>query len=218
MSDPTNEMHMIPAAETRIELEIQRSRFIATAAPAFSVDEARAFIGRVKGEFSDASHNVPAFIIGHGASVTAHATDDGEPSGTAGRPMLAVLKGSGFGDIAVVVTRYFGGIKLGTGGLVRAYSDSVREVLAALPRAVKRPTYTVMAAVPYPLLEQVRLLVAKHRGDLQEESFAADVTMVIQLLQSEFEPFNLALSELSHGAVQAEIVEVHEATIFPLGD
>ena len=106
----------IPASETRIEMKVKNSRFIATAAPVFSVDEAKAFIARVRDEFSDASHNVPAYQVGFGPSTIAHCSDDGEPSGTAGRPMLAVVRGSGLGDIAVVVTRYFGGTKLGTGG------------------------------------------------------------------------------------------------------
>lgn len=118
-----NTVRAIPAAETRVELVVVNSRFIATAAPAFSVEAARAFVGRVRGEFADASHNVPAYLIGHGAATIAHCHDDGEPAGTAGRPVLAVVQGSGLGDIAVVVTRYFGGTKLGTGRLVRAYGD-----------------------------------------------------------------------------------------------
>ncbi|MFN2242462.1 MAG: IMPACT family protein, partial [Anaerolineae bacterium] len=111
----------IPARETRTEIQVLNSRFIATAAPVFSVEEAKAFVTRIRDEFADATHNVPAYLVGYGASVVAHCTDDGEPSGTAGRPALAVLRGSGLGDVAVVVTRYFGGTKLGTGGLVRAY-------------------------------------------------------------------------------------------------
>ncbi|HID54218.1 MAG TPA: YigZ family protein, partial [Anaerolineae bacterium] len=81
-----SERYPIPAAQARAEIEVKRSRFIATAVPAFTVEEAKAFIARIKKEFGDATHNVPAFIIGHGAAVTAHCNDDGEPSGTAGRP------------------------------------------------------------------------------------------------------------------------------------
>ena len=93
----------IPAGEAQAEIEILKSRFIATLKPVFSVEEARAFIKTVRSRYSDASHNVPAFLIGYGSSVTAHCNDDGEPSGTAGRPMLAVLKGCGLGDVVVVV-------------------------------------------------------------------------------------------------------------------
>ena len=207
----------IPAREVRIEITVVNSRFIATATPVFSVEEAKAFIARVREEFSDASHNVPAFLVGHGASVIAHCSDDGEPSGTAGRPALAVLRGSGLGDVAVVVSRYFGGTKLGTGGLVRAYGDAVREVLAVLPRAEKVPTHTVMLAVPYPYFERVRLVVAEQKGQILDEDFAADVTVTARFAVEHLPAFQAALQELSNGQLEAEIVETDEATIMPLG-
>ncbi len=206
----------IPAAEARAEIAVKNSRFIATAAPVFSVDEAKAFTKRIKQEFSDASHNVPAFVVGYGPSVTAHCNDDGEPSGTAGRPSLAVLQGSGLGDIAVVVTRYFGGTKLGTGGLVRAYGDAVKAVLAVLPRAEKVPTHTVMAAVPYTLFERVKLLIGAWNGRILDEEFAADITLTVQFTTEKFPGFQDALRELSHGRLEAEIIETDEATIMPL--
>ncbi|HEX6384385.1 MAG TPA: YigZ family protein [Anaerolineae bacterium] len=207
----------VPARETRAEIKVVNSRFIATLAPVFSVDEAKAFVGRIRQEFADATHNVPAYVIGHGATVIAHCNDDGEPAGTAGRPALAVLQGSGLGDAAVVVTRYFGGTKLGTGGLVRAYSDAVREVIAATPRAEKVPTHTVLVAVPYNLFEQVRLLVAAHDGHILDEEFAADVTVTAQFTVQRFPTFQEALRELSHGTLAAEIVETKEDTIMPVG-
>jgi uncharacterized YigZ family protein len=208
----------IPAQETRIEIKIVNSRFIATVAPVFSVGEARLFIARVRDEFSDASHNVPAYLVGHGSSVIAHCSDDGEPAGTAGRPALAVLRGSGLGDVGVVVTRYFGGTKLGTGGLVRAYSDSVRQVLAALPRAAKIPTHIVMMAVPYPLFERVRLAVAAHKGEILDEDFAVDVAVTARFDVEQFPAFQAALQELSNGRLKAEIIETNEATIMPVSE
>jgi len=207
---------LIPAREARIEIRVVNSRFIATAAPVFTVDEAKAFIDRIRAEFADATHNVPAFVVGHGASVVAHCSDDGEPAGTAGRPALAVLRGSGMGDVAVVVTRYFGGTKLGTGGLVRAYGDAVREVLAILPRAVKAPTYTVEIVTPYALFERLRLLVAAHGGKILNEEFAAEVTVTAQLPVERFPAFASALQEMSSGTLDAEIVETNEATIMPI--
>lgn len=209
-------IRQIPAAETRIELTVVNSRFIATIAPAFSVDEARAFVGRVRAEFADASHNVPAYVIGHGATTIAHCHDDGEPSGTAGRPMLAVLQGSGLGDVTLVVTRYFGGTKLGTGGLVRAYGDAARAALAALPRAAKVATVTALVEAPYPLLERLRLLVAAHGGQTLDEEFAAAITLTIRFRAERFDAFAAALRELSHGAVEAVVVATDEATIMPL--
>jgi len=207
----------IPAAQTRAEIEVKNSRFIATAAPAFNVEEAKTFIKRIKEEFSDASHNVPAYQIGFGPSVIAHCNDDGEPSGTAGRPMLAVVQGSGLGDLAVVVTRYFGGTKLGTGGLVRAYGDAVKAVLAVLPLAEKVPTHTVMLALPYTHLERIRLLVAAHNGRILEEDFAADITLTAQFTVEQFPAFQTALQEMTHGTLVAEIVDTNPETIMPLG-
>ena len=207
----------IPAADARVEIEVMNSRFIAVAGAVFSVEEARAFVQAIKTEFRDASHHVPAFLVGFGSSVIAHSSDDGEPSGTAGRPALTVLQGSGLGDVAVVVTRYYGGIKLGTGGLVRAYTDAVKAVLAVLPRAEKVPTYTVLLEVPYPLFEQTRLLSQKHAGKILEEDFGAAVTLTIQFMVEKLEGFNQELRELSRGECQALILETNLDTIMPLG-
>ena len=208
--------YRIPALETRVEIMVVNSRFIATLAPVFSVDEAKAFIARVKTEFDDASHNVPAFVVGHGASVTAHCNDDGEPSGTAGRPALSVLQGSGLGDAAVVVTRYFGGTKLGKGGLVRAYGDAVRAVLQVVPLAELVPTHTVMIALPYSHFDRIKLQIEAHHGKILDEEFTADVTLTCQFTVERFPAFQAALDELTHGTLQAEIIETNEATIMPI--
>jgi len=209
---------LIPAREARVEIRVVNSRFIATAAPVFTVDEAKDFVARVRHEFADATHNVPAYIVGHGASVVAHCSDDGEPAGTAGRPALAVLRGSGLGDVAVVVTRYFGGTKLGTGGLVRAYGDAVRAVLDVLPRAAKVPTHTVSIVAPYSLFERLRLVVGAHGGKVLNEDFAAEVTVTAQLTVERFPAFASALQEMSSGTVNAEILETNEATIMPIDE
>ncbi len=211
------ERRIVPARETRTQLTVVNSRFITTVAPVFSVEEARALVARVRHEFADATHNVSAYLIGHGATVVAHCSDDGEPSGTAGRPALAVLQGSGLGNVAVVVTRYFGGTKLGTGGLVRAYSDAVRQALAETPRAVQVATHTVMMALPYALFESTRLLVAAHGGEVLDESFAGDVTLVARLAAERLAGFQAALAELSAGTVSAEVVESDEATLMGMG-
>jgi uncharacterized YigZ family protein len=206
----------VPLHEVRSELVVSNSRFIASLTPVFSVDEARAFTQRIKAEFPDATHHVPVFLIGHGASEIAHCSDAGEPSGTAGRPALAVLRGSGLGDVAVVVTRYFGGTKLGTGGLVRAYSESVRMVIEAVPRAEKVLTHTVMLAFPYTYLERVRLLVAAQSGEVLDEAFTADVTLSARLRVEKLPSFQDAISELTNGKVHAEIIETKEI-LMPLG-
>jgi uncharacterized YigZ family protein len=205
----------VPAEKVRREMMVSNSRFIATLAPVFTVEEAKAFVARMREEFSDASHNVPAYLVGYGSSVTAHCSDAGEPSGTAGQPTLAVLRGSGLGDVAVVVTRYFGGTKLGTGGLVRAYSEAVRIVIEAVPRAEKVLSHTLMMALPYRLLERARLLVAAHYGQILDEDFAVDVTLTVRFAVEHLDAFQSALSELTNGAVQGEIVETGEV-LMPL--
>ncbi|HEY3290002.1 MAG TPA: YigZ family protein, partial [Anaerolineae bacterium] len=120
-----SDRYPIPARETQAETIVINSRFISTVGEARTVDEAMAFIKRVKAQHSDASSHAYAFHIGHGASVTDGCNDGGEPGGTAGRPMLAVLQGSGLGDVVAVVSRWYGGTKLGTGGLVRAFSGAL---------------------------------------------------------------------------------------------
>ena len=196
-----------PAAVARSEITVLNSRFIATAAPAFSVEEAREFITRVKREFPDATHHVPVYLIGHGASQVAHCQDDGEPPGTAGRPALAIVQGSGLGDIVLVVSRYFGGTKLGTGGLVRAYGDAARAVLEALPRAEKVLTHTVQVALPYALFERTRLSIATHRGRLMSTAFGEHATITARFAVEDFPAFESALQDLSGGTVRATIVE-----------
>ena len=119
------EGYPVPTGEAVIEIEVKRSRFIGYAAPAATVEAARGFIESVRQRHPDASHHVYAFEVGHGASVTHGMSDDGEPSGTAGRPALVVVENHELGDVVAVVVRYFGGTKLGTGGLVRAYTQAV---------------------------------------------------------------------------------------------
>lgn len=198
--------YQIPAKFIRTEIIVLNSRFIASTAPAFSVKEARQFISRMKEEFQDASHNVPAFIIGHGASLTEHCSDDREPSGTAGRPVLAVLRGSGLGDIVLVVTRYFGGKKLGTGGLVRAYTDSAKAVLQILPRAERVPIHTVLIVTPYPAYNTVCKVIKAHNGHLIAKDFQVDATLTAQITVRDFEAFQNNLTESTHGRVEALII------------
>ena len=134
-----------------------------------------------------------------------------------GRPALAVLQGSGLGDAAVVVTRYFGGTKLGKGGLVRAYGDAVRTVLEVVPLAEKIPTHTTMIALPYSHYERVRLLITEYQGKILDEIFEADVTIRSQFAVESFPAFQKALTEMTHGQLRAEIIETNPETILPSG-
>ncbi len=211
-----NEIKLIPARRVESEFFDHNSRFIATAGPAFSVNEAQRFFSCIKNKYPDADHHVPAFLIGHGESVIAHCSDDGEPSGTAGRPALAVLQGSGLGDIAVVVTRYFGGTKLGTGGLVRAYSDSVRQVLDIMPQAKKVATTVLMFVVPYTLFERSQLLVNNHCGVTIDQIFGSDVTLTVRIISEYLDSFKRRLIDLANGNIEFIVIEERKNTIMPL--
>ena len=205
--------HTVPLSEIRLEHEVLKSRFIATLAPAFSIDEARTFMTRIKKEFADASHNVPVYVIGGGNTVTEYFSDDGEPSGTSGRPALAVLRGSGLGDVVLVITRYFGGTLLGTGGLVKAYTEAAQLVVNAVGRGKRVPVHVVMAAIPYNLLERIRLLAPRHHGQILGEDFAGDITLTMQFPVDEFDAFQRDVRELSAGRIQAEIIETEEVVV-----
>lgn len=120
------------ASPARAEIEVRRSRFVCDAAPATTEETARAFIEQVRGGTRDARHHCTAFVLGADGA-TVRSNDDGEPSGTAGAPMLDVLRGRGLTDVVAVVTRWFGGTLLGTGGLIRAYGDAVAAALGQAP-------------------------------------------------------------------------------------
>ncbi len=205
--------YSVPLSEIRREHIVVNSRFIATLAPVFSIDEARAFMARIRKEFADATHNVPAYIIGGGNTVTEYFSDDGEPSGTSGRPALAVLRGSGLGDVVLVITRYFGGTQLGTGGLVKAYTESAQLVVNAVGRGQRVSVHVAMLAIPYNLLERLRLVVNRQHGEVLGEDFAADVTLTVRLPVDSFDAFQNELRELSSGKLQAEIIETKEMIV-----
>lgn len=191
----------VPVAEHRETLTVANSRFIATATMAASVDEAKAFINRIRSEMPDASHHVYAFRIGYGNTVTEGMSDDGEPAGTAGSPTLSVLRGTTIGDIVLVTARYFGGTKLGTGGLVRAYSEAARLCLNSLKTERKIPRQTIGFEIPYRLHNQVRRLIEQYHVAVEEETFAANVNFVVTLASADVEVFTFTLRDLSAGQV-----------------
>ncbi len=194
--------YLIPAERRSIELSIHRSRFIATGGYVPTVDAARAFIAQQRSLMPDAHHHVYAFKVGFGSSVIEGMSDDGEPSGTAGPPILSVLRGADIGDIVIVVTRYFGGTKLGTGGLVRAYSDAARALLAELPTRLKLDLQTLRLETSYALYAPIRRLIVAFGGQVQDEVFAGEVTIIAALAAEAVPEFTQQLDELSAGAVK----------------
>ncbi len=197
----------IPAGRVRNEIAILRSRFITTLGPAPTIEAARAMVAEIRTEFPDATHHCYAFLVGApGSSAQVGMSDDGEPSGTAGRPMLAVLSGSGVGDIVAVVTRYFGGTKLGTGGLVRAYSGGVKEALAELALVEKIARLTVLAIGPYSWITPVARLLPIYEAHTVDQEYAADVTWQISVPEEHAPALVAALVDLSQGEIDAQML------------
>lgn len=196
-----SQRYPIPAGEARIEHRVKNSVFIGRAAHTPSVEAAKAFIEQVKSEEPNYSHAVYAFAVGHGASVTHGMSDAGEPSGTAGRPALAVVKGSDLGDVTVVIIRYFGGTKLGTGGLVKAYTESAQLALAELPVTEKVERQTVSVTVPYSFYESCKRLVEQHQGHIEAEDFAVEVTLMLTFIVDDLPAFAADLAEATGGQV-----------------
>ena len=165
-----NKSYQIPAATISVEQEIKRSRFITSMGRAPDKQQANAFIDNVRLTYPDANHHCWAYVAGNPFdTVQIGMSDDGEPQGTAGKPMLSILQYRKIGEIVVVVTRYFGGIKLGPGGLVRAYSSSVQLALQKMPLVEFVSLSTARITLPYPMENRIRRLL---------ESFALCITDV----------------------------------------
>jgi uncharacterized YigZ family protein len=189
-------------------LVIDRSRFICTVERVQSVEEAQAFIRAMNTEFADATHNCWAYVVGApGSTDRIGMSDDGEPHGTAGRPMLTVLQHCGIGEIAAVVTRYYGGTKLGTGGLVKAYGGAVQEVLASLPVAERVDTVTATFEVGYAHIGAVQQLLPTLEAEVQAQDFAALATFTVQLPRSEAAALEEAVGNLTRGSGNFRLVD-----------
>lgn len=197
-----------PAAVHRVEEEIKRSRFITTLAYAPSTAAARSFIAEVSGEFAAATHNCWAYLVGPpGCTTHIGLSDDGEPHGTAGRPMLTVLQHSGVGDIVAVVTRFFGGTLLGAGGLVKAYSGGVQAALATLPVVERVPKTQVIVVVGYSAVTPLQRLFPQFAGAVLDQEFAADATFRLELPSDQVLSFAAAVTELTDGQALLEVSE-----------
>jgi len=188
-----------------VEEEILRSRFITTAAYAPSVEDARLFIEEMRAEFADASHNCWAYVVGPpGATGQNGMSDDGEPHGTAGRPMLTVLRHSGVGDIVVVVTRYFGGTLLGKGGLVRAYSGGVQLALAELPTVEKVEKRRLSLLFDYSAVTAVQRILPDYETEILDQNYGVDVSYQVQMPIEQVERFRRDLADLTNGQAVVE--------------
>ena len=186
-------------APARSEIEIKRSRFIASLARTDSEEAAREFIAQIRRNFPDARHHCTAFLIHQDSGPdTARSSDDGEPAGTAGNPMLKVLTESDLTNVTCVVTRYFGGTKLGTGGLVRAYSGAVQQVLedAQTVRLVTQPSYQLQ--LPISEAGKVEAKLTQNGYQILARDFAQDATLrfsaPLETSQSQVESYLSSIS------------------------
>lgn len=197
------EAYPVPADGVSVSEEIKKSRFITLLAPTCGVDAAKAFIQQVREEHPTARHHCWAFVAGApGDSQQLGFSDDGEPSGTAGKPILAQLMGSGVGEITAVVVRYYGGIKLGTGGLVKAYGSGVQQALKLLPLASKVPQLEYTLQCDYAQLALVENLLQQMAGRILHGEYGADVVLHLALPATETEAFGNKLRDLSRGNLQ----------------
>ncbi|MHB1294320.1 MAG: IMPACT family protein [Anaerolineae bacterium] len=193
--------YRVPAGEAHAELIAKNSTFIGSAGPAPSVEAAHAYVAAVRAAYPDANHHAWAFKVGGGSAAVTGSSDDGEPGGTAGRPMLAILEGSGLRDVVVVGTRYFGGIKLGTGGLVRAYSGAAREALRNLPTCELELYLLARISVDYALYGHLQYLMPRQRAKIVDASFAERVALSLAVPYEHAEEVAAILSELTGGAL-----------------
>ncbi len=201
--------YLIPKLEThaihRTELNIKGSLFLCSMGHAHEVEQAKAFVDSVKKEFADATHNCWAFAVGPPKDTARVGfSDDGEPHGTAGRPMLTVLHHSGVGELVCVVTRYFGGTKLGTGGLVRAYQGAVQENLLSLPTQERIDPAHITVVIEYTHIENVRRLLPSFEAKILQEDFGADATFTLYLPKEHVVNLTKTLMDLTDGTVLVE--------------
>ncbi|MBP3603265.1 MAG: YigZ family protein [Lachnospiraceae bacterium] len=188
------------------EIEEKKSRFIATVAPVESEEEATAFIESVKKKYYDARHNCPAFIIGRNKELT-RCSDDGEPSGTAGKPILEVLLGAGLTNVAVVVTRYFGGTLLGTGGLVRAYTQAAQAGIAACKTATMRYGATIRIETDYTDLGKIQHLLGNKEIPIISSDYTDKVSLMVQIPE---EKADALIKELTESTAARAVMEITE--------
>lgn len=194
------EDYLVPRGVGQAEYIEKKSRFLGGVYPVTSEQEAKEILERVRKQHYDARHNCWCYILKSGQK---RYSDDGEPQGTAGQPMLNVFQREGVENVVCVVTRYFGGVLLGAGGLTRAYARSAKDALDAAGKARMRLWSAVTVDCPYPMLERLKLLAAAHGGTVEGTDFGAAVSIRILLPQENAASFDAALTELSAGTMTA---------------
>ncbi|MBC1521846.1 YigZ family protein [Listeria aquatica] len=192
--------------EGQHEINVQKSRFICTIARAYSEEEAQSFIAKIKKEYWNATHNCSAYLIGD-RSEFQKASDDGEPIGTAGIPMLEVLKKKNLQNIVVLVTRYFGGTKLGAGGLIRAYGSAVSEACHEIGIVERILATLVSFTVSYSQLGKFENALAQKNYSIADKQFTDVVTLSVFVDEDDIDPFLAWMTEVSNGQIHCTLGE-----------
>lgn len=204
--------YLIPTKEAHTEFTEKHSRFLGHLYPVETEREALAFLEKLRKQYWDANHNVYAYIIHGGAT---RYSDDSEPQGTAGMPVLEVLRREGLENVLCVATRYFGGILLGAGGLVRAYAKTAKTAVDAAGISRRRLWQTVSIPCPYPLLDRVRSEITDAGGQLCDCAYGAEVSLTAAFPKTDTAAFLARLTDVTCGRVSAEILgESYQA--FPI--
>lgn len=191
-----------PTHPQRFELEIKKSLFITQVFRTKGKEETKQVLQQVREQYPDANHHCWACIAGHPNNVHQwDQSDDGEPKGTAGKPMLNVLQHSDFGEITVVTTRYFGGIKLGAGGLVRAYSQAVQEALSQTTSQQIYPRDIIKLAVSYSLLGKVEYWLEQSDIEVQDKEFAQDIIFTLGVIPNSWPAQQQEITNLCQGSL-----------------
>lgn len=196
--------YYIPTGHSETELVEKRSRFIGQVWRVSSEEEARARIEETKKKRYDARHNCWCYRIRAGG--VERYSDDGEPQGTAGVPMLSVFQKADVTNLCCVVTRYFGGVLLGAGGLVRAYSQTARDTLDAAGVGKMQPWTRLSLTAPYPLLEQLKLLCAQCDGAVEDIVYADQATLLLRFPSERVNSFTSLVTELTAGGLSPEVL------------
>ena len=183
------------------EFVVNKSRFIGHGCPCETEEAALAFLAGIRARHKDATHNCYAYIVGANMGIMRY-SDDGEPGGTAGMPIIEVMKARGVTNCAVVVTRYFGGILLGAGGLVRAYSQGAAAALNACGVGVMHPTARYLLEVPYPMLGRLEFFLKTEPVIVEEKQFADAVILRLVVRTSDEEAFAARLTNMSEGRLE----------------
>ncbi len=197
--------YLIPLQSVRVYHEILRSKFVTSLGHAPDSAAAQSFIQEIRAEFSDASHNCWAFVAGPpGSTAEMGCSDDGEPHGTAGKPMLKCLQYAEVGEVVGVVTRYFGGTKLGRGGLVRAYTGGIKEALELVPRTLKIEVTELRFSIAYSKLSSFEYSLPSFEGEISLQEFGKEIQLQVSLPASRVTEFQTYLQNLTAGKVTIE--------------